>query len=219
MSTSAPVLTLSTASRSNVFISSSSTPQQPSTPDAHNAHINALVALSRNASVISSSSSSSSSSSLAPPRRPHPPRTFSKDSDTTTRPPMSPSLAAAQPRSPTTPTRMSAIPAAYLPRALSPDGAPIRLGANGLPSPAPSRPASRQASRARSRSNSAAAQRVISADDFEFGEVLGSGAYSSVSGFGYLGPHPFLSTSIVDTTSFDFLPCSARRVAEYLTSD
>ncbi|KAG8993622.1 pkb-activating kinase-like protein [Tulasnella sp. JGI-2019a] len=177
----APILTLSTASQSSVFIPTS--PPPPSTPDAHSAHINALVALSRNASVISSSSSSSSSSSLVPPpRRPHPPRTFSRDSDTTARS-RSPAVPTS-PRTPTTPaaTRSTSISAAYLPRALSPDG-PTRLGPNGLSSPGPSRPGSRAGSRppsgAKSR-NASVAQRAISADDFDFGEVLGSGAYASV---------------------------------------
>ncbi|KIO22251.1 hypothetical protein M407DRAFT_79414, partial [Tulasnella calospora MUT 4182] len=187
---SAPVLTLSTASSpssSSPYISSNQgTPPHNHhnlDPDHHPLH--ALVALSRNASVISTSSSSSSSSSVTAPVKPRPIRTFSRDSITTARarsPPYS-----GYPRSPTTPTRGTPIPAAYLPRALSPD--PLRPGTSP-PTPAASRPASRAGSRQpsrapnnRSRSNSTVQlqqQRALTADDFDFGEMLGTGSYSSV---------------------------------------
>ncbi|KAG9046478.1 pkb-activating kinase-like protein [Tulasnella sp. UAMH 9824] len=189
---SAPVLTLSSASSpssSSPYISSSSNQGTPPTnhhnldPDHHPLH--ALVALSRNASVISTSSSSSSSSSVTAPVRPRPIRTFSRDSTSTARARSPPH--AGYPRSPTTPTRGTPIPAAYLPRALSPD--PLRPGTSP-PTPTASRPASRTGSRQpsrapnnRSRSNSTVQlqqQRALTADDFDFGEILGTGSYSSV---------------------------------------
>ncbi|KAG8903858.1 pkb-activating kinase-like protein, partial [Tulasnella sp. 417] len=189
---SAPVLTLSTASSpssSSPYISSSNQGTPPHNhhnldPDHHPLH--ALVALSRNASVISTSSSSSSSSSVTAPVRPRPIRTFSRDSTTTARARSPPH--AGYPRSPTTPTRGTPIPAAYLPRALSPD--PLRPGTSP-PTPTASRPASRAGSRQpsrapnnRSRSNSTVQlqlqQRALTADDFDFGEMLGTGSYSSV---------------------------------------
>ncbi|KAG9018592.1 pkb-activating kinase-like protein [Tulasnella sp. 427] len=194
---SAPVLTLSTASSpasSSPYLSSSNqgTPSHSTAhhhpnidPDRHPLH--ALATLSRNASVISTSSSSSSSSSITPPVvRPRPIRTFSRDSTTTARARSPPHNG--YPRSPTTPTRSVPISAAYLPRALSPD--PLRPGTSP-PTPTASRPASRAGSRqpsrppnSRSRSNSNVVQqqqqRALTADDFDFGEILGSGSYSSV---------------------------------------
>lgn len=204
---SAPVLTLSTASSpssSSPYISSSNQGTPPHArhnldPDHHPLH--ALSALSRNASVISTSSSSSSSSSVTAPVRPRPIRTFSRDSTTTARarsPPYN-----GYPRSPTTPTRSTPIPAAYLPRALSPD--PLRPGTSP-PTPTASRPASRAGSRQhsrppnnRSRSNSTVQlqqQRALTADDFDFGEILGTGSYSSVSLFCYLHVCTFSFSSV-----------------------
>ncbi|KAG8908412.1 pkb-activating kinase-like protein [Tulasnella sp. 403] len=173
----APVLTLSSASSSsssNAYIAN-----QTGQSSESQQHATILATLSRNASVISTSSSSSSSSSIVPPVRPRPLRTFSNHSASTARA-RSPNNG--HPRSPTTPTR--GIPAAYLPRSLSPPAdrlAPM-AGFGGAGSPVSSRPGSRHASRPpndRSRSNSSI-QRGITAADFEFGDVLGSGSYSSV---------------------------------------
>ncbi|EIN11732.1 kinase-like protein [Punctularia strigosozonata HHB-11173 SS5] len=113
-----------------------------------------LADLSRNASVISSSSSSSSTSSLhplTPPQRPI--RTFSS------------------PRSrspPTTPT--GSRPPPFLRNGLN-DAAASMVGT--------SPPRTRAQSRVRgSRNNSASAR--PSAADFEFGDILGEGSYSTV---------------------------------------
>lgn len=220
---SAPVLTLSTASSpasSSPYISSSSNQGTPPTnqhnldPDHHPLH--ALVALSRNASVISTSSSSSSSSSVTAPVRPRPIRTFSRDSTSTARARSPPH--AGYPRSPTTPTRGTPIPAAYLPRALSPD--PLRPGTSP-PTPTASRPASRTGSRQpsrapnnRSRSNSTVQlqqQRALTADDFDFGEILGTGSYSSVS---FTRLHfPFLFLCLCPQTGIRACERESRRIS------
>ncbi len=181
----APVLTLSTASSpasSNSYVPDSQSQPTAHAPHHHREHsqpINAMAALSRNASVISSDSSSSSSSSILPPIRPaRPPRTFSNHSQSTARARSPPSNG--YPRSPTTPTRL---PAALLPRALSPDANVL----SGPSTPVGSRPPSRgpggrpQPIRSRSDSGSAVHQKGITETDFEFGDILGSGSYSSVS--------------------------------------
>ncbi len=123
-----------------------------------------LADLSRNASVISSSSSSSSTSDLTihTPVRPRPIRTFSS--------PHRP-MRSRSPQSPRTPK--GSRPPAYLARELGvpeEDDKPTELRAPPTPS------------RGQSRSRNSSINGRISADDFEFGRVLGEGSYSTVSG-------------------------------------
>ncbi|KAG8957050.1 pkb-activating kinase-like protein [Tulasnella sp. 419] len=153
-------------------------PQVMTSQNSHSAHILSLATLSRNASVISTSSSSSSSSLVpTPPVRPRPLRTFSNHSNATQR--------ARSPHSPTSP-RGSRIPVAYLSRydRDSPDYDSRPGSAAGALSPSsrattPVAPGSRTPNNARSRSNTAP-RRGVTTDDFEFGDILGSGSYSSV---------------------------------------
>ena len=122
-----------------------------------------LADLSRNASVISSSSSSSSTSSLvlnAPPVRPRPQRTFSSP----------------RTRSPATPSRNNSRPPAYLTG---------DMGYNDG-SPSLSAEARRNAARARSQSRNRSINGRLTAEDFEFGEELGEGSYSTVRIFAHL---------------------------------
>jgi 3-phosphoinositide dependent protein kinase-1 len=142
--------------------------------------LNLLSSLSRNTSVISSSSSSSSSSSivLAPPR---PLRSFSGQShgsrsphnDSRTRRPHSPP-SPHTPRPPNYLQRQLGLadpPEVALPPAALPDS-------SGIPTLLPNiAPTHLQPTRIVS---SNAVKRVYSADDFEFGDVLGEGSYSTV---------------------------------------
>lgn len=130
---------------------------QPS-PDQSTAATPTLADLSRNASVISTSSSSSSSSSLVMPVRPRPIRTFS-------------SPRSLSPHAPATPRATR--PPQYLSKEL------------GIPDPdedprhSPTRPLqSRAQSKTRSRANSLNGK--FGADDFNFGDILGEGSYSTV---------------------------------------
>lgn len=130
---------------------------QPSTePSA--ATTPTLADLSRNASVISTSSSSSSSSSLVMPVRPRPIRTFS-------------SPRSRSPHGPATPRATR--PPQYLSKEL---GIPV---ADEDPRHSPPRAiTSRAQSRTRSRTNSFNGK--FGADDFNFGDILGEGSYSTV---------------------------------------
>ncbi|TFK54040.1 kinase-like protein [Heliocybe sulcata] len=135
----------------------------PSPQSSHGA-VPTLADLSRNASVISSSSSSSSTSSLIlNTPRPRPIRTFSSPRS----------------RSPgTPPTPRATRPPAYLTKELGLDDAEVErqltrdvnLGLRGA--------GSRAASRVRGSRNSSASR--VSAVDFQFGEILGEGSYSTV---------------------------------------
>lgn len=116
-----------------------------------------LVDLSRNASVISSSSSSSSTSSLlANTPRPRPVRTFSAPRSLSRDPPATP---------------RAGRPPAYLARefglGMSDDAEELRKRAQ-----------SRSKSRTKSRNSSVGVK--VQLDDFEFGEELGEGSYSTV---------------------------------------
>lgn len=129
---------------------------QPS-PDQSTATTPTLADLSRNASVISTSSSSSSSS-LVMPVRPRPIRTFSSPRSRSPHPPSTP---------------RASRPPQYLSKEL------------GIPDPdddprhSPSRAVgSRAQSRTRSRTNSVNGR--FGADDFNFGDILGEGSYSTV---------------------------------------
>jgi len=117
-----------------------------------------LADLSRNASVISTNSSSSSSSSLVMPVRPRPIRTFS-------------SPRSRSPNAPVTPR--ASRPPQYLSKELGlpdPDEDPRHSPSRGPQSRAPSRP--------RSRTNSVNGR--FGADDFNFGDIVGEGSYSTV---------------------------------------
>lgn len=133
------------------------------TPEVNSDAQQSLADLSRNASVISSSSSSSSTSDLTvqTPVRPRPIRTFSS--------PQRP-MRSRSPQSPLTP-RGSRGPA-YLAR---------ELGVSSSPEDRPGelRPPQLPAAQPRSRNSSVNGR--ISADDFDFGRVLGEGSYSTVS--------------------------------------
>lgn len=122
-----------------------------------------LADLSRNASVISSDSGSSSASSLGlkTPPRPRPVRTFS-------------SPRSRSPHSPTTPRR----PPIYLSKEL---GVPEDEsdGLHDLMPSTSSRVQSRAQSKTRSR-NSSVNGRGLSAEDFQLGDTLGEGSYSTV---------------------------------------
>lgn len=122
-----------------------------------------LADLSRNASVISSSSSSSSTSDLTiqTPVRPRPTRNFTSPQRKTVR--------SRSPQSPQTPR--GSRPPQYLARELGiADGADDRTGELRPPPPL----------RGPSRSRQSSVNGRISADDFEFGRVLGEGSYSTV---------------------------------------
>lgn len=126
-----------------------------------------LADLSRNASVISSSSSSSSTSDLTlqTPVRPRPLRTFSSPRT---------AVRSRSPQSPSTPR--SSRPPAYLARELG-------LSDERDDEPSDLRPpTSRTRSRSRntSRNSSVNGRVATTADDFEFGRVLGEGSYSTV---------------------------------------
>ncbi|THH20791.1 hypothetical protein EW146_g648 [Bondarzewia mesenterica] len=128
---------------------------KPSTPSPDPPHAS-LADLSRNASVISSSSSSGSASSLLlNTPRPRPIRTFS-------------SPRSRSPAVPTTPR--STRPPAYLAREL------------GLPDEPPELLHQQHTARAqsKSKSRSSSVNGRLSAEDFEFGEILGEGSYSTV---------------------------------------
>ncbi|KZT65974.1 kinase-like protein [Daedalea quercina L-15889] len=124
-----------------------------------------LADLSRNASVISSSSSSSSTSDLTlqTPVRPRPMRTFSSPRTgmrSRTRSPQSPS------------TPRSSRPPAYLARELG-------LADERDDGPSELRPPSSR-NPSQSRNSSVNGRVATTADDFEFGRVLGEGSYSTV---------------------------------------
>lgn len=114
-----------------------------------------LADLSRNASVISSSSSSDSTSSLVlNTPRPRPIRTFSSP----------------RARSPQAASRNTSRPPAYL------------TGGLGLRDDnSNDADAKLAAARARSQSRNRSVNGRLSAQDFEFGEELGEGSYSTVS--------------------------------------
>lgn len=124
-----------------------------------------LADLSRNASVISSSSSSSASDSVfVNTPRPRPIRQFSSPRS----------------RSPHSPTvRSSSKPPAYLTKELGVAGHDRLDNQPDI------------SAQAQSRSRNSSAGRRISANDFEFGEILGEGSYSTVS----LIVNPLLSST------------------------
>ncbi|KAH8996399.1 kinase-like protein [Lactarius hatsudake] len=127
---------------------------EPPTPSPElPTHKPSLADLSRNASVISSSSSSSSTTSLVLPVRPRPIRTFS-------------SPRSRSPGGP--PTPKASRPPAYITRELGIADQPTD-SLNGR---------SRANSKSKSRSSSVNGR--LSADDFEFGDILGEGSYSTV---------------------------------------
>ncbi|ETW80952.1 hypothetical protein HETIRDRAFT_319474, partial [Heterobasidion irregulare TC 32-1] len=128
---------------------------ETSTPSPEPPQDPSLADLSRNASVISSSSSGSASSLLLKTPRPRPIRTFS-------------SPRSRSPGGPTTPR--ASRPPAYLTRELG--------FAEEPPEFLPHRQSARAQSKSKSRSSSANGR--LSAEDFEFGEVLGEGSYSTV---------------------------------------
>ena len=128
---------------------------ETSTPSPEPPQDPSLADLSRNASVISSSSSGSASSLLLKTPRPRPIRTFS-------------SPRSRSPGGPTTPR--ASRPPAYLTRELG--------FAEEPPEFLPHRQSARAQSNSKSRSSSANGR--LSAEDFEFGEVLGEGSYSTV---------------------------------------
>ncbi|KAI0316253.1 kinase-like domain-containing protein [Amylostereum chailletii] len=131
-------------------------------PSRDSSSVPTLADLSRNASVISTSSNSSSSTAsllLTPPRRPRPIRTFS-------------SPRSQSPGGPTTPR--ASRPPAYITRELGlaeEPQEPSRAAELTLPR-------SRAPSKSKSRSSSANGR--TSVEDYEFGEVLGEGSYSTV---------------------------------------
>ncbi|KAI0062841.1 kinase-like protein [Artomyces pyxidatus] len=127
-----------------------------STPASEAAHKPSLADLSRNASVISSSSSSSSTSSLVKTPRPRPIRTFS-------------SPRSRSPGGPTTPR--ASRPPAYITKELG-------LAEEPPPDDARRRQSSRAPSKSKSRNSSVNGR--LGAEDFEFGEILGEGSYSTV---------------------------------------
>ncbi|EJD03171.1 kinase-like protein [Fomitiporia mediterranea MF3/22] len=119
-----------------------------------------LSDLSRNASVISSSSSSSSTSSLVlNTPRPRPVRTFSSPR----------SLSRDAP-----PTPRSTRPPAYLAKELG------LIDDNDSYADLKKRAQSRSKSRARTKSRNSSAGFKLDVNDFEFGEILGEGSYSTV---------------------------------------
>jgi 3-phosphoinositide dependent protein kinase-1 len=133
--------------------SSSSTPTGPSFPPT-------LADLSRNASVISSSSSSDSTPSLLlkPPSRPRPIRTFT--------PPRSYSPATAKRTSPASPRIATQD---YLTRGL------------GISDETEESLEMRRASaRARSQSRPRNSTVPVTTADFQFGNIIGEGSYSTV---------------------------------------
>lgn len=123
-----------------------------------------LADLSRNASVISSSSSSSSTSDLTiqTPVRPRPIRNFTSPQHKTVR--------SRSPQSPQTPR--ASRPPQYLTRELG-------IADSSEDRPTELRPPAPHRGQSRSRQSSVNGR--ISAEDFEFGRVLGEGAYSTVS--------------------------------------
>ncbi len=116
-------------------------------------HKPSLADLSRNASVISSSSSSSSTTSLVLPIRPRAIRTFS-------------SPRSRSPSGPPTPKAYR--PPAYITRELGIADQPYDVLSG------------RSRANSKSKSRSSSANGRLSADDFEFGDVLGEGSYSTV---------------------------------------
>ncbi|KAA1471868.1 kinase-like protein [Dentipellis sp. KUC8613] len=136
----------------------SATPTPSPEPPPHKP---SLADLSRNTSVISSGSSSASNSSnsslLLQTPRPRPIRTFS-----------SPRYRS---RSPGPSTPRSSRPPAYLTRELGLPDEP--------PEPADSSRTQRRA-QSKSKSRSSSANGRLSAEDFDFGEILGEGSYSTV---------------------------------------
>src|SRR6266702_661980 len=128
---------------------------EPPTPSPElPTHKPSLADLSRNASVISSSSSSSSTTSLVLPVRPRALRTFS-------------SPRSRSPGGP--PTPKASRPPAYITRELGIADQPLD-----------SSPAGRSRANSKSKSRSSSANGRLSADDFEFGDILGEGSYSTV---------------------------------------
>ena len=126
---------------------------EPPTPSTElPTHKPSLADLSRNASVLSSSSSSSTTS-LVLPIRPRPTRAFSSPRS---RSPVGP------------PTPKASRPPAYITREL------------GIADQPPDSPASRSRANSKSKSRSSSANGRLSADDFEFGDILGEGSYSTV---------------------------------------
>jgi hypothetical protein len=116
-------------------------------------HKPSLADLSRNASVISSSSSSSSTTSLVLPVRPRPVRAFS-------------SPRSRSPGGP--PTPKASRPPAYITRELGIADQPYDMLSG------------RSRANSKSKSRSSSANGRLSADDFEFGDILGEGSYSTV---------------------------------------
>lgn len=144
-----------------------------------------LASLSRNTSVISSSSSSSSTSSLVAPIPPRPLRSFSRS-------PTPPGRRARSPPSPGTPRQ--AHTSSYLTYQLGLTGdasqAPgtiLSLSPQGTADPNRSATISASLTGANTRPQvprtrtSSAVRKVYSPDDFDFGEPLGDGSYSTVS--------------------------------------
>ena len=130
-----------------------------STPSPEPVRQPTLADLSRNASVISSSSSSSSVNELIRTPRPRPIRTFSS--------PRSRSRDAP-------PTPRSTRPPAYLAKEL---GLAVGDGSNSFDD-LKKRAQSRSKSRTKSRNSSVGLK--LQASDFDFGDILGEGSYSTV---------------------------------------
>jgi 3-phosphoinositide dependent protein kinase-1 len=131
---------------------------QPS-PEPSAATTPTLADLSRNASVISTSSSSSSSSSLVMPVRPRPIRTFSSPRSRSPKPPATP---------------RASRPPQYLSKELG-----ISVADEDPRHSPPRAIQSRAQSKTRTRTDSFNGNK-FGADDFNFGDILGEGSYSTV---------------------------------------
>jgi hypothetical protein len=147
-------------SASTLFLHPDMITVEPPTPSPElPTHKPSLADLSRNASVLSSSSSSSSTTSLVLPVRPRPTRTFS-------------SPRSRSPGGP--PTPKASRPPAYITRELGIAEQPLDS------------PAGRSRANSKSKSRSSSANGRLSADDFEFGDILGEGSYSTVRSLSFI---------------------------------
>lgn len=196
-------------------------------------HVPSLASLSRNTSVISSSSSSSSTSSLVAPIRPRPNRSWSQSPSPPgvgrrARSPHSPStprqayvppsylthqLGLATAADPTTNTSYSSgVGSSVLPPVLSSSGGSSTGLQFQAPMVDPNRAAtlsnslmganSRPQIMTRTRTSSAV-KKIYSAADFDFGEPLGDGSYSTVS-FYNCDRHEPPAAALVDHVYFRF---------------
>ena len=144
-------------------------------------HKPSLADLSRNASVISSESSSSSTASLVPVR-PRPIRTFS-------------SPRSRSPGGP--PTPKASRPPAYITREL------------GIADQHVDTLSGRSRANSKSKSRSSSANGRLSADDFEFGDVLGEGSYSTVR---TIYPNSIPRALLLSNMRHNHRSCTARTV-------